>query len=92
MILEGKRAEKNNLRQMKSSRHTRRQEVVLYPLKGSSPYGKRGWCRSPVVSGNPNIMLRFCNACPEAPFTRLSICNTHAQKDKYILFINTKRL
>src|SRR2546422_11757463 len=29
-------------------------------------------CRSPSVSGNPNITLRFCTACPAPPLQRLS--------------------
>ncbi len=28
---------------------------------------------SPVVSGSPNIRFMFCTACPDAPFTRLSM-------------------
>src|SRR5207245_4283125 len=44
---------------------------------GQPPHGRgaragahRG---SPSSSGRPVIKLRFCTACPEAPFTRLSI-------------------
>lgn len=37
--------------------------------------GNRGWYCSPIFSGSPIIRLRFCKAWPDAPFTRLSICN-----------------
>src|SRR5437660_335481 len=31
---------------------------------------------SPAVGSHPNIRLRFCMACPAAPFTRLSMAET----------------
>ncbi len=35
--------------------------------------GFAGAHSSPLVSGRPNIRLRFCTACEEVPFQRLSI-------------------
>src|SRR5687768_1899112 len=39
-------------------------------------YGTTATWSSPVVSGNPNMRFMFCTACPEAPFTRLSITDS----------------
>lgn len=38
-----------------------------------TPYGNRACCNKPVSSGIPMTTFRFWMACPEAPFTRLSI-------------------
>src|SRR5438309_6434424 len=35
--------------------------------------GTMARCERPIVSSNPNMIFIFCTACPEAPFTRLSI-------------------
>lgn len=36
-------------------------------------HGNMASCMRPVSSGMPIMRLRFCMACPEAPFTRLSM-------------------
>ena len=38
-------------------------------------YGKRGTILSPAFSGKPHMRFMFCTACPEAPFTTLSIAD-----------------
>jgi hypothetical protein len=39
-------------------------------------YGKVGANFKAVFSSNPNMILKFCTACPEAPLHKLSITET----------------
>src|SRR6266851_4251702 len=42
----------------------------------AAAHGNKGSCSSPVVSAMPSMTFISCTACPEAPFTRLSIAET----------------
>src|SRR5699024_2111382 len=47
----------------------------LFPFN-KCPYGKTGIKSIPVFSSIPSILFIFCTACPEAPFTKLSMTET----------------
>lgn len=51
--------------------------ITLWGWNERTIQGNKGMLWSPVFSGIPIIKLRFCKAWPEAPFTRLSICDKH---------------
>src|SRR5262245_19565038 len=44
--------------------------------KDSTDFHDRHHECSPAAGSHPNIRLRFCTACPAAPFTRLSSTET----------------
>src|SRR5262249_21435401 len=50
--------------------------LEIVERQDQAAHGNSGSCSSPVVSGRPAIRFMFCTACPEAPFTRLSITDS----------------